>query len=128
MPPRSSSPICERSLDLTLIGIGRRDIPQCSPKHFLMEVFCRTFSGGRRPRGLPGREATTPDPEGSPPAPHSGKPQTEHRAEFYGAAARRKNAPTNGGRPEGTRPGRLRYGAATKCLARIVAAREETNG
>src|ERR1035437_3349866 len=49
MPPRSSSPICERSLDLTLIGIGRRDIPQCSPKHFLMEVFCRTFSGGRRP-------------------------------------------------------------------------------
>src|ERR1039458_2671339 len=49
MPPRSSSPICERSLDLTLIGIGRRDIPQCSPKHFRMEVFYRTFSGGQRP-------------------------------------------------------------------------------
>src|SRR5450759_5162136 len=49
MPPRSSSPICERSLDLTLIGIGRRDIPQCSPKHFFMEAFYRTFSGGRRP-------------------------------------------------------------------------------
>ena len=29
--------------------------------------------------------------------PHRGKPQTEHRAEFYGVAARRKNAPTNGG-------------------------------
>src|ERR1035437_5549441 len=53
MPPRSSSPICERSLDLTLIGIGRRDIPQCSPKHFLMEVFYRTFSGGRRHSGTP---------------------------------------------------------------------------
>src|ERR1022692_4056479 len=50
MPPRSSSPICERSLDLTLIGIGRRDIPQCSPKHFLMQMFYRTFSGGQRPR------------------------------------------------------------------------------
>src|ERR1017187_978026 len=49
MPPRSSSPICERSLDLTLIGIGRRDIPQCSPKHFLMQMFYRTFSGGQRP-------------------------------------------------------------------------------
>src|ERR1035437_3842246 len=49
MPPRSSSPICERSLDLTLIGIGRLDIPQCSPKHFRMEVFYRTFSGGQRP-------------------------------------------------------------------------------
>src|ERR1035441_2404639 len=51
MPPRSSSPICERSLDLTLIGIGRRDIPQCSPKHFLMQMFDRTFSGGQRPSG-----------------------------------------------------------------------------
>src|ERR1035441_2674961 len=50
MPPRSSSPICERSLDLTLIGIGRRDIPQCSSKHFHMEAFYRTFSGGQRPR------------------------------------------------------------------------------
>src|ERR1035441_5555708 len=49
MHPRSSSPICERSLDLTLIGIGRRDIPQCSPKHFLMQMFYRTFSGGQRP-------------------------------------------------------------------------------
>src|ERR1019366_7875547 len=49
MPPRSSSPICERSLDLTLIGIGRRDIPQCSSKHFHMEAFYRTFSGGQRP-------------------------------------------------------------------------------
>src|ERR1017187_9246370 len=49
MPPRSSSPICERSLDLTLIGIGRRDIPQCSPKHFLMQMFYRTFSSGQRP-------------------------------------------------------------------------------
>src|ERR1035437_1891563 len=49
MPPRSSSPICERSLDLTLIGIGRRDIPQCSPNHFLMQMFYRTFSGGQRP-------------------------------------------------------------------------------
>src|ERR1035437_9547744 len=29
--------------------IAHRDIPQCSPKHFLMEVFYRTFSGGRRP-------------------------------------------------------------------------------
>src|SRR5664279_310014 len=47
MPPRSSSPICERSLDLTLIGIGRRDIPQCSSKHFHMEAFYRTFSGGQ---------------------------------------------------------------------------------
>src|SRR5664279_642352 len=54
MPPRSSSPICERSLDLTLIGIGRRDIPQCSSKHFHMEAFYRTFSGGqrRRPRRI----------------------------------------------------------------------------
>src|ERR1039457_1743771 len=50
MPPRSSSPICERSLDLTVIGIGRRDIPQCSSKHFHMEAFSRTFSGGQRPR------------------------------------------------------------------------------
>src|ERR1035437_8534710 len=50
MPPRSSSPICERSLDLTLIEIGRRDIPQCSPKHFFMQMFYRTFSGGQRPR------------------------------------------------------------------------------
>src|ERR1035441_6872387 len=49
MPPRSSSPICERSLDLTLIGIGRRDIPQCSSKHFHMEAFYQTFSGGQRP-------------------------------------------------------------------------------
>jgi hypothetical protein len=47
--------------------------------------------------------------------PHRGKPQTEHRAEFYGVAARRKNAPTNGGGPEGTPPQRLRYGAATNC-------------
>src|SRR5471032_2220044 len=52
MPPRSSSPICERSLDLTLIGIGRRDIPQCSSKHFHMEAFYRTFSDGHRPRSL----------------------------------------------------------------------------
>src|SRR5450756_63958 len=50
MPPRSNSPICERSLDLTLIEIGRRDIPQCSPKHFFMKAFYRTFSGGQRPR------------------------------------------------------------------------------
>src|ERR1039457_2792000 len=50
MPPGSSSPICERSLDLTLIGIGRRDIPQCSSKHFHMEAFYQTFSGGQRPR------------------------------------------------------------------------------
>src|SRR5450759_4319459 len=50
MPPRSSSPICERSLDLTLIGIGRRDIPQCSLKHFLMQMLYRTFSSGQRPR------------------------------------------------------------------------------
>src|ERR1035437_7254239 len=49
MPPRSSSPICERSLDLTLIGIGRRDIPQCSSKQFHTEAFYRTFSGGQRP-------------------------------------------------------------------------------
>src|ERR1017187_3624266 len=49
MPPRSSSPICERSLDLTLIGIGRRDIPQCSSKHFHMEALYRTVSGGQRP-------------------------------------------------------------------------------
>src|ERR1039457_5148250 len=55
MPPRSSSPICERSLDLTLIGIGRRDIPQCSSKHFHMEAFYRTFSGGQRPSALPRR-------------------------------------------------------------------------
>src|ERR1035441_826133 len=54
MPPRSSSPICERSLDLTLIGIGRLDIPQCSPKHFRMEVFYRTFSGGQRPSSFEG--------------------------------------------------------------------------
>src|ERR1035437_6906188 len=63
MPPRSSSPICERSLDLTLIGIGRRDIPQCSPKHFLMEVLYRTFSGGRRPSwhfGAPWRSDESP--------------------------------------------------------------------
>src|ERR1035437_7582161 len=51
MPPRSSSPICERSFDLTLIEIGRRDIPQCSPKHFIMQMFYRTFSSGRRPSG-----------------------------------------------------------------------------
>src|SRR5450759_1666634 len=50
MPPRSNSPICERSLDLTLIEIGRRDIPQCSPKHFFTQMFYRTFSGGQRPR------------------------------------------------------------------------------
>src|SRR5450759_4626985 len=49
MPPRSNSPICERSLDLTLIEIGRRDIPQCSPKHFFTQMFYRTFSGGQRP-------------------------------------------------------------------------------
>src|ERR1017187_7037363 len=54
MTPRSSSPICERSLDLTLIGIGRRDIPQCSSKHFHMEAFYRTFSGGQRPRSWRG--------------------------------------------------------------------------
>src|ERR1039458_4011046 len=47
MPPRSSSPICERSLDLTLIGIGRRDIPQCSSKHFHMEAFYQTFQAVR---------------------------------------------------------------------------------
>src|ERR1035437_4695583 len=52
MPPRSSSPICERSFDLTLIEIGRRDIPQCSPKHFIMQMFYRTFSNGRRPSEL----------------------------------------------------------------------------
>src|ERR1035441_2808909 len=57
MPPRSSSPICERSLDLTVIGIGRRDIPQCSSKHFHMEAFSRTFSGGQRPRALLDEEA-----------------------------------------------------------------------
>src|ERR1035437_7378374 len=49
MPTSSSSPICERSFDLTLIEIGRRDIPQCSPKHFIMQMFYRTFSSGRRP-------------------------------------------------------------------------------
>src|ERR1035441_4360888 len=48
MPPRSSSPICERSLGLTLIGIGGRDIPQCSLKHFLMQMLYQTFSGGHR--------------------------------------------------------------------------------
>src|SRR5450759_255781 len=52
MPPRSNSPICERSLDLTLIEIGRRDIPQCSPKHFFTQLFYRTFSGGQRPRSV----------------------------------------------------------------------------
>src|ERR1035437_1515536 len=50
MPPRSNSPICERSLDLTLIEIGRRDIPQCSPKHSFTQMFYRTCSGGQRPR------------------------------------------------------------------------------
>src|ERR1035438_6580559 len=53
MPRRSSSPICERSLDLTLIGIGRRDIPQCNSKHFHMEAFYQTFSGGQRPSFTP---------------------------------------------------------------------------
>src|ERR1017187_4194632 len=43
MPPRSNSRICERSLDLTLIGIGQRAIPQCSQKHFFMEAFYRMF-------------------------------------------------------------------------------------
>src|ERR1035441_2477080 len=40
------------SLDLTLIGIGRRDIPQRSSKHFHMEAFYQTFSGGQRPSQL----------------------------------------------------------------------------
>src|ERR1039458_7632987 len=53
MPRRSSSPICERSLDLTLIGIGRRDIPQCNSKHFHMEALYKTFSGGQRPSFSP---------------------------------------------------------------------------
>src|ERR1035441_8175029 len=65
MPPRSSSPICERSLDLTLIGIGRRDIPQCSSKHFHTEAFYRTFSGGQTPSSIPtaspGFRDTSPD-------------------------------------------------------------------
>src|ERR1035441_1581065 len=65
MPPRSSSPICERSLDLTLIGIGRRDIPQCSSKHFHTEAFYRTFSGGQTPSSIPtaspGCRDTSPD-------------------------------------------------------------------
>src|ERR1017187_2848294 len=61
MPPRSSSPICERSLDLTLIGIGRRDIPQCSSKHFHMEAFYQTFSGGQRPSLSAARPAKSPE-------------------------------------------------------------------
>src|ERR1019366_1106793 len=65
MPPRSSSPICERSLDLTLIGIVRRDIPQCSSKHFHTEAFYRTFSGGQTPSSIPtaspGCRDTSPD-------------------------------------------------------------------
>jgi hypothetical protein len=32
-----------------LIGTGRRAIPQYDPKHFLMEVFYRTFPSGLRP-------------------------------------------------------------------------------
>src|ERR1035441_9526861 len=80
MPPRSSSPICERSLDLTLIGIGRRDIPQCSSKHFHMEAFYHTFSGGQRPSqpAAPSPSAATPEPSpasqilSAPAAPRSG--------------------------------------------------------
>ena len=39
----------------------------------------------------------------------AGKPQRH-----FDAKARKKNAPRNGGGPEGTPPERLRYGAATK--------------
>src|ERR1035441_10336045 len=49
MPSRSSSPICESSLVLALIVIGRRDIAQCSSKHFHMEAFYQAVSGGQRP-------------------------------------------------------------------------------
>ena len=49
MPPRSNSQICVRSFGLILTGIGRRAIPQYAIKHFNMEVFYSTSSGGRRP-------------------------------------------------------------------------------
>src|ERR1022692_4034864 len=68
MPPRNSWPICVRSFGLILIGMGRRAIPQYAIKHFNMEVFYRTSSGGRRPSplhlaviiGADGFEATPP--------------------------------------------------------------------
>src|SRR5665811_422237 len=53
-------------------------------------------------------------------APHSGKPQTEHRSEFYGADDLRGGVTRRRGgrmppRMGAWQPGRLRYGAATKC-------------
>src|SRR5208283_1334586 len=61
MPSRSSSEICERSLDLTLIGIGRRIIPQCAQKHFFREAFYKTSSGGRKPRSPAARSCAFAD-------------------------------------------------------------------
>src|ERR1035441_10409455 len=49
MPPRNNWPICVRSFDLILIGIGRRAIPQYAIKHLTMQMFYRTSSDGRRP-------------------------------------------------------------------------------
>src|SRR5208283_1801726 len=111
MPPRSSSPICERSLDLTLIGIGRRDIPQCSPKHFRMEVFYRTFSDGQRPSQPPFSPPTSAAPSPSdtldrstqaalapigPPKPHSpqalSRPHPRPRIPALRPAARQPQA------------------------------------
>src|ERR1019366_6953658 len=54
MPPRNNWPICVRSFDLILIGIGRRAIPQYAIKHLTMQMFYRTSSDGRRPRSLTG--------------------------------------------------------------------------
>jgi hypothetical protein len=46
---------------LTLIGTGRRAMPQHSLRYFIIQLFYRTFSGGLRPRDAPqcaGRIAT----------------------------------------------------------------------
>src|SRR5674476_971966 len=48
----------------------------------------------------------------SPWSPQSSMPRKDSVTEWEGKA--RKNAPKNGGGPEGTPPERLRYGAATK--------------
>src|ERR1035441_6912873 len=53
MPPRNNWPICVRSFDLILIGIGRRAIPQYAIKHLTMQMFYRTSSDGRRPSPAP---------------------------------------------------------------------------
>src|ERR1035437_7180709 len=83
MPPRSNSPICERSLDLTLIEIGRRDIPQCSPKHSFTQMFYRTLSGGQTPSSLHPARMLQPalHPRTAPPPP----PVPRNRRSIAGA-------------------------------------------